>query len=68
MKNNKTKFQTYLSSLGDVVASRKLAIAERVAKAYRLGQRRPKLANIPVLIKRSNGCLTFASFFPENKT
>jgi len=62
-RNGKTKFQTYLSHLGDNEASKVLDISARNVKAYRLGERAPRLQDIPAIVSAADGCLSYACFF-----
>ena len=66
MKLSQSRFQQYLSKLGDRQASEALSISQRSAQAYRLGERAPKLNDIPLIIKLANGRLTYACFFESN--
>jgi hypothetical protein len=63
MKNTKNRFQHYLSHLGDLKASESLAISERSAQAYRLGERRPRPRDIEKIMRAANGSLSYACFF-----
>ena len=44
-----------------------LGITERSAAAYRRGERAPRRKDLPGLIERSNGFLSYQSFYPEQK-
>jgi hypothetical protein len=63
MNYTKSRFQQYLTRLGDDAAAEKLHISRRSAQAYRLGDRAPKLSQIPELVQRSNGNISYACFF-----
>ena len=49
----------------DAAAAKTLNITERSAAAYRRGERSPRRGDIPELIERSGGVLSFESFYPE---
>ena len=61
--NGKTKFQTYLSHLGDNEASKVLDLSIRAVKAYRLGERAPRITDIPNIVSAADGSLSYACFF-----
>lgn len=61
--NKHTRFQNYLSRKGDVAAAAQLHIHARAAKAYRLGERAPKVKQIPSLVKFSEGEICYSCFF-----
>jgi hypothetical protein len=63
MIKNKSRFQHYLTRLGDAQASERFSITRRSAQAYRLGERNPKFGDIPVFIERARGHLTYSCFF-----
>jgi len=61
--NKHTRFQNYLSRKGDAAAAAQLHIHARAAKAYRLGERAPKVKQIPSLVKLSGGEIAYSCFF-----
>jgi len=63
----KTKsLSDYINEIGsDAAAGKALNITERSAAAYRRGERSPRRGDIPALIQRSGGVLSFESFYPE---
>jgi hypothetical protein len=68
----KTKtLSDYIKELGsgaadaDAAAAKTLNITKRSAAAYRRGERSPRRGDIPELIERSGGALSFESFYPE---
>ncbi len=63
MNKTTTRFQRHLKALGDDEASELYAITKRSAQAYRLGERSPKVADIPKLIKCAKGSLSYSCFF-----
>jgi hypothetical protein len=63
----KTKsLSDYIKELGsDAAAAKALNITTRSAAAYRRGERSPRRGDMPELIERSGGALSFESFYPE---
>jgi len=56
----------YLAEIGDwEEAGRILGVSARCAKGWRYRERRPRAQDIPRLIRRAGGALTFESFFEE---
>ena len=58
-----TRFQQYISQIGDHAAAKKFFISKRTAQSYRLGERQPRLCQVPRLIKSSEGALCYSCFF-----
>ena len=60
-----TYFQYYLKQDLSSAKLSALGLTQRTARAYILGERKPRLKNIPDLIKKSNDELAFSDFFEE---
>jgi hypothetical protein len=60
-----TYFQLYLKEHRTSAQLSALGLTQRTARAYILGERKPRLKNIPDLIKKSNDQLAFSDFFEE---
>ena len=63
MNNITSRFQQHLTQVGDKAAAEELQITERTAKAYRRGERSPKIKQIPSIVKRSGGKISYSCFF-----
>jgi len=60
------KLSVYIEEFrNDARAGEALGLSERTAAAYRRGERSPKRKDMPALIERSGGVLTFGSFYPD---
>jgi len=58
-----TRFQQYIIKIGDHAAAQKFFISKRTAQSYRLGERQPRLCQVPRLIARAEGALCYSCFF-----
>lgn len=58
-------FRQWLTTLGDEKAAEQLGITERSAKGYRLGERIPRLKDVPLLIQKTGGRLNADSFIRD---
>ena len=56
-------FRQYLEALGDEKAAVRFGISPRVAKSYRLGERRPRPKLARQMVRRSRGALTLESIY-----
>ena len=63
MTQNTSRFQKHLTQVGDKIAAQELQITERTAKAYRRGERSPKIKQIPSIVKLSGGKISYSCFF-----
>lgn len=61
-----TKFQIYIRKLGLQESAKALNISQRSAEAYMYGARKPRLRDVPNLVKLSKGSLCFDSFHNED--
>jgi hypothetical protein len=55
----------FIEEIGDEKAGEIFGVKPRAAQTYRLGDRDPKIKNVPAMIKASGGRLNFESFFCE---
>ena len=63
MSKHITRFQQYLTRIGDNSAAERFSLQPRTARAYRLGERAPKIKQIPELVKLSSGEIAYSCFF-----
>jgi len=63
MIKHTTRFQRYLTRIGDDSAAERFSLQPRTARAYRLGERAPKIKQIPDLVKLSSGEIAYSCFF-----
>lgn len=58
----------YIAQFGDMrEAARVLGVTERCVRGWRYREHQPRVKDIPRLIRRSGGVLTFESFFAREQ-
>lgn len=62
----KTTLAEYIANFNDdAKAALVLDITKRSASAYRRGERSPRRKDLPSLIEKSGGLLSYQSFYPD---